>query len=114
MGILLTTPGSAVTVMIGSKSDASVGDLEAALESVLVGTINLVDAVRVNMDNERIMVEVSNPRLEYKKMLVYERLGSPLASMVASIAAEVLNKPVCIEREEPEKGKRVIELKMVG
>lgn len=114
MGILLTTPGSGITGMIGSKSNASSGDLEAALESVLVGTMNLIDAVRVNMGNERIMVEVSNPRLEYKNMWVYECLGSPLASMVASVVAEVLDKPVSIEHEEYEIGKRVIELKLVG
>lgn len=114
MGILLTTPGSAITGIIASKPDPSAGDLEAALESVLVGTINLVDSARVNMDNEKIIVEVSNPRLEYKKTVVYERLGSPIASMVASIAAEVLDKPVSIVREESEKGKCVIELKVVG
>jgi len=114
MGILLTTPGSAISGTITSRPDQSEGDLEAALESVLVGTVNLVDSARVNMDNEKIIIEVSNPRLEYKKSVVYERLGSPIASMVASIAAEVLHKPVSIVREEPEKSKCVIELKLVG
>jgi len=114
MGILLTTPGSGITGSVTAKPDASSGDLEAAISSVLVGTLELVDSVRVTTDNERVIAEVSNPRLERKNMQVYEWLGSPLASMVASIVAEVLDKSVSVTKEEYGKGKQVIELKLVG
>ncbi len=114
MGLLLSTPGSGITGSITSKLDATSGDLEAALSSVLVGTLELVDAVRVTTDTERVVVEVSNPRLDQENMQVYEWLGSPLASMVASIVVEVLDKSVSITKEKYSKSKQVIELKLVG
>ena len=90
MGLLVTTPGSAVSGIITTKSDATDGDLESALTLVLVSTINLADGVKAAMDEDKIRVEISNPRLEYRKMWVYESLGSPIASIVASVVAEVL------------------------
>jgi hypothetical protein len=60
------------------------------------------------------VVEVINPRLEAGNMWVYESFGSPIASIVASIAAQVLDKPVSIASEVPSKGKIVVELKVVG
>ncbi len=114
MGLLITTAGSTVIGMLRSKPGPALGDLEAALSSVLTGITNLADSIRVTMGDERIVVEVSNPRLEYKSMWIYECLGSPLASMVASIVAEAFDKPVAIEREEYDKGKSTIELKVFG
>lgn len=114
VGILLTTPGSSITTTITPKEDATSGDIEAALTSVLVGTIELADAARVNMDQEKIVVEVSNPKIDYKNMQVYEWIGSPLASMVASIATEILDKPVSVAKEIRRKKKQIIELKVVG
>jgi hypothetical protein len=114
MGLLVTTPGSAVAGMVTAKSDSTEADLEAALTLVLVGTISLADSVRVTKEDEVIRVEISNPRLEYRKMWVYESLGSPLASIVASVVAEVLNKPVSVDSEQYSKGKCNIELKLTG
>jgi len=114
MGLLVTTPGSAVADIITAKSDATDGDLESALTLVLVSTINLADGVKAAMDEDKIRVEISNPRLEYRKMWVYESLGSPIASIVASVVAEVLNKPVTVDNEQYSRGKDVIELKLTG
>ncbi len=114
MGLLVTTPGSAVAGMVTAKSDSIEGDLEAALTLVLVGTTSFADGARVTKEDEVIRVEISNPRLEYRKMWVYESLGSPLASIVASVVAEVLNKPVSVDSEQYSKGKCVIELKLTG
>ena len=114
MGLLVTTPGSAVAGIVTTKSDASEGDLEAALTLVLVSTIGLADGAKAAMDEEKIRVEISNPRLEYKKMWVYESLGSPIASIVASVVAEVLDKPVTVDNEQYSRGKCVIDLKLAG
>lgn len=114
MGLLVTTPGSAVAGIVTTKSDASEGDLEAALTLVLVSTTGLADGAKAVMDEEKIRVEISNPRLEYKKMWVYESLGSPIASIVASVVAEVLDKPVTVDNEQYSRGKCVIELKLAG
>jgi hypothetical protein len=110
VGLLITTPGSAIA-MSGSKPNLAPADLEAALSSVLTGTIDLADAVKVITAGEKIIVEVSNPRLKHKSIQIYECLGSPIASIVASMTAEALNKPVIIDRENHEKHKSIIELK---
>jgi hypothetical protein len=114
MGLLLITPGSAVGGLVEAKSDCSAGDLESSISSVLLGTVNLADGVRVTMDADRIVIEVVNPRLEAGNMWVYESIGTPIASIVASIAAQVLDTPISITSEVPSKGKIVIELKVVG
>jgi hypothetical protein len=114
MGLLVTTPGSAVAGIVTTKSGATEEDLETALTLVLVSKISLADGAKAVMDEEKIRVEISNPRLEYRKMWVYESLGSPIASIVASVVAEVLNKPVTVDNEQHSKGKSVIELKLTG
>ena len=114
VGLLITTPGSAVAGIVTAKPDSSEGDLEEALTLVLVGTTSFADGARVTMSDEVIRVEISNPRLDFKKMWVYESLGSPLVSIVASVVAEVLNKPVAVDSEQYSRGKSVIELKLMG
>jgi hypothetical protein len=114
VGLLVVTPGSAVGGMVESKPDCSAGDLETAISLVLSGAINLADGARVTFDGGKVLIEVINPRLEDNKMWVYESLGTPIASIVASVAAEVLDKPVSINGEHSSKGKCVIELKVVG
>jgi hypothetical protein len=114
MGLLLITPGSAVGSIVEAKPDCSAGDLESAISSVLLGTINLADGVRTTMDAKKILVEVINPRLEEGKMWIYDSIGSPIASIVASIVTQVLDKPVSINDEQYGKGKIVVELKVVG
>lgn len=113
VGLLVTTPGSAVGEMVEAKLDSSAGDLEAAISLVLAGTINLADGARVTMDNEKVLVEVQNPRLENKKMWIYTSLGTPIASIVASVVAQVLDKPVTINTEAPSRGKCVVKLKVL-
>jgi hypothetical protein len=114
VGLLVVTPGSAVGGMVEAKPDCSAGDLESAISLVLSGTINLADGARVTVDGEKVLVEVVNPRLEGSKMWVYESLGTPIASIVASVVAEVLDKPVSINRERSIKGKCVFDLKVMG
>jgi hypothetical protein len=114
IGLLVTTPGSAVRSLVTAKVDAAEGDLEAALGLVLAGTVNLADGARVTINGDAIRVEVSNPRLERGKMWIYESLGSPLTSIVASVVAEVLDKPVTVQEERYSRGKCVVELKLTG
>jgi len=114
MGLLVVTPGSAIGGTIKSKGDYSAGDIESAVSSVLSGTVSLADGARVTLDGEVVLVEVVNPRLDGGKMFVYDRLGSPIASIVASITAELLDKPVLVERERYSRGKCIVELKVLG
>jgi len=44
----------------------------------------------------------------------YQCLGSPLASIVASLGCEALDKPLVVEREAQEKGSYMIELRVLN
>jgi hypothetical protein len=114
VGLLVTTAGSAVGSLVTAKTDASEGDLEATLGLILASTVNLADGARVTVNGDAIRVEVSKPRLEQGKMWIYESLGSPLASIVASIVAEVLDQPVSVQQEQYSRDKCVVELKLTG
>jgi hypothetical protein len=114
VGLLVTTSGSAVGRLVAAKPDCSAGDLESAISQVISGTVNLADGVRVTMNAERVLVELINPRLEVNKMWIYESLGTPIASLAASVVAQVLDKPVLVERESSSKGQCLIELRVMG
>jgi hypothetical protein len=111
LGLLITTPGSTIINLLESKPGSAPADIESTLSSLLTGITDVADSVKLAMNNERILVEVSKPRLEHRNAKVYMCLGSPLASIIASIVAEALNEPIIIESEEHSKGKAVIKLK---
>jgi len=113
IGLLVTTPGSATPGMLEAKPGATSSEMEAALTSVLAGVLDLADGVSINKSGEIVGIVVSHPRLEYKNMQLYQNLGSPLASIVASITAEALNQPLIVEREEYKQGECHIELRLV-
>lgn len=112
-GLMVTTPGSATVAMLESKPGPSATELESALSHVLIGMLDLANSVRVNMAGNKINVEVSNPHMEYPKALVYQYLGTPLASIIASIAAEALDKPVSVGSEQQQKSKTLVELEVL-
>jgi hypothetical protein len=99
MGLLIITPGSSIQGMVEAKQDCTASDLEAAITQVLVKILCLVDGLSLTFEDENLMVEVNNPRLENPKMWIFEIIGTPIASIIASITAEVLNKPVIINAE---------------
>ncbi|MFH1484669.1 MAG: hypothetical protein ABIH46_01230 [Chloroflexota bacterium] len=113
IGLMITTPGSPTVAMLESKPGPSAKELESALSHVLIGMLDLANSMRVAMRDNKVTVEVSNPRMEYPNMLVYQCMGTPLASMIASIAAEALGKPVAVDSEQYQKSKSVIELEVL-
>jgi len=112
LGVLVTTPGSLAVSMLDSKPSPRATDIESALTSLAV-MMGLADAAKVSMSAERVTVELSYPRLAREELWAYRLLGSPLASIVASIVAEALGKPVLIEREEHVGAKGIIDLRVV-
>ena len=114
MGLLVAAPGSAAIGMLDSKPGPTPGEIEAALVSLLVGKIDAAGSVSVFKSDEKITVQVSDPRLEYRNTRLHQCLGSPLASIVASIASEALNRPLIIASEHNGRHKSVIELEVVG
>jgi hypothetical protein len=113
VGILVTTPGSLSATKLEGGASATSEGLEASLHYVLAGLLNLASGVRViSLNDSKIEVEVSHPRQESKNIQAYQWLGTPITSIVASIAAEAVNKPIVIQQETEEKGKSVITLEM--
>ena len=113
VGLLISTPGSTVGKEIKAKPNCSAGELSSALASVLLGTVNLADDVKASFDEGNVWVAVRNPRLMEEDMWIYRSIGTPVASIVASIVAQVLNRPVVIERQILNRDRFAVELKFV-
>jgi len=113
MGLLITTPGSAVANQVETKTAYSASDVESSISQVLSGTVNLADGARVKIEEDKIKVEVINPRLQDNKMWIYESIGTPITSIVASVVAEVTDRPITITSEQYGKGKILVELKVL-
>ena len=114
MGLLITTPGSTISGTVTAKPDATEADLEATVTTILSSTLNLADSAKITISNDSILVEVSNPRLENRKMWIYESLGTPLASIVASVIAQITDNPIAVEEEQTFKAKSLLKLKVLG
>jgi hypothetical protein len=85
-GVLIATPGSPALGLIKVPEGGSHRDLEDSLSALLIGALDLVDAVRVGRGSEKIAVEVAHPALPSRSHPAYTVLGSPIASIVATVA----------------------------
>lgn len=100
IGLLLATPGSKIMKLADIAPGASTGEIETALHAVIVGALDLASGVRVTREGSRISVELLNPSVRWERTALSEVLGSPVASIAASIVAEGVGKPVVVDREE--------------
>ena len=114
IGLLLSTLGSTAVGMLESRPEPTSEGLESALTSLFTGILGVADRVKVALQENHIKVEIHNPRIENKATLHHQCLGGPLASVVASVAAEAWNRPVTIKQEEHLRGKYSIELEVTG
>ena len=113
IGLLISTIGSTATGMLELKPGANPEELESALTSLFTGRLGVADGTRVRCNNGCINVEINKPRLENGTSWSHHCLGGPLASVVASIAAEAWDKPMTIKHEERINGKYYIELEVI-
>jgi hypothetical protein len=114
IGLLLSTIGTTATGMLKLRPGPTPEELESALTSLLTGILGVANGTRVVTDENHISVEIYNPRIENNSNWSHQCLGGPLASVVASVAAEAWNRPVTIKQEENHKGKCSIELEVMG
>ena len=114
VGILVTTTGSNIIDMLEIKPGPNNDEIAAALTTLLVGTLDVADGVGVILDGEGATVKVSHPRLDYHNSWLQLTLGSPIASIVASVVAEALGKPVIIKGEKSERRETLTELEIVN
>jgi hypothetical protein len=113
VGLLVITPGSEIEGPGETKQEYSTEALESAFSRVLVDTLRLADKVNVFLEGDAVRVEVINPRLEHRNLWVYESIGTPIASIAASVTAEITGKPVTINQESAAQGKRIFDLKIL-
>lgn len=113
MGLLIITPGSATQGMVEPKPDYTAGDIESAVSQVLVGILCMADGAKATVNDDRIVVEAHNPRLENRNMWIFEIIGTPIASIIASVVAEVTGHNITINAESNTRRVCSVELKIV-
>ena len=112
IAIAVTTPGS--INMLETKPGPTAGEIEAAVTYILTGLLDLANSVTVNMSDSRVNVDVSEPKLHYEDIWFYRCLGSPIASIAATISSEALGKPIRIEEEDYSRGRSRIILEVLS
>ncbi|MBI4331408.1 MAG: hypothetical protein HY673_09020 [Chloroflexi bacterium] len=113
MGLVVTTPGSVSLDGISVVKGGGPGQMEAALNNILVGMMDLADSVSVHYLVERVLVQVTNPRMKYENIWFYRCLGSPLASIAATVVSQSLEQPVRVASETEKDKKMVIEIEVL-
>lgn len=114
MAIAVTTPGSINIDMLETKPGPTSGEIEAAVTYILTGLLDIANSVTVNLLDAQVNVEISGPKLHYEDIWYYRCLGSPIASIVAAISSEALEKPIRIKEEDYSKGKSRIILEVLS
>ncbi|MFC1870228.1 hypothetical protein ACFLYE_03050 [Chloroflexota bacterium] len=113
MGLMVTTLGTAAVSLLESIPGPIATEMESALTYLFAGTLGVADGTKVIHHENRLDVEIRNPRLESKTTWSHQCLGGPLASIAAAIAAEAWGKPVAIKQEGQTRGRYSIELEVL-
>jgi len=114
LAIAVTTPGSMNIDMLEDKPGPTAEEIETAATYILVGLLDIASAISVRMLDEHIEIDIKAPKLGYENIWYYRTLGSPLASIVAAISCEALNKPIRVSKESYEDDKGTIELEVLS
>jgi hypothetical protein len=114
MAIAVTTPGSFNPDKFEINLGPTPAEIESAMTYVLTGHLDLANSVTLNIVGNRVAVEVNGARLHYEDVWYYRFLGSPIASIVATITCEAFDKPVRIEDESFERRKSHIVLEVLS
>ena len=114
MAIAVTTPGSIDLTKLETVPGPTAPEIESAVTYVLAGLLDLASAVSVDIEGDRITVEVAGARLHYEDIWYYHCLGSPVASIAASISSEAFGRPVRILEESYQHGKSKVLLEVLA
>ena len=114
MAIAVTAPGGTILNELEIKPGPTSSEIEQALTYVLIGLLDIANSVSVHLRENQLHIEVTGPKLYYENIWYYRCLGSPIASIVASIASDGLGKPIRIKEESYKKGVNTIQLEVLG
>ncbi len=105
MAIAITTAGSINVDLLETRPGPTSEEIGAAVTYILTGVLDIADSVTLNMTDGLVDAEVKGSKLHYEDIWYYRCLGSPVASIVAAVTSEALEKPVRIKEENYHKGK---------
>ncbi len=112
VGILVTTPGTAVIQLLETPPGATSSELEVALARVLVGALDLATSVQVAEEPGGLSVTIAGARLDREALWIFRSLGTPIASITATLVAEGLGAPVMIRSEDRAANRLMIHLEV--
>lgn len=97
------------------KAGVVSNDVDSTLSNCIVNYLTLAKNVEYSASGNTISVMVNEPRVSniYEGTIINIVLGSPMASIVASLVAESLNRPVTIINEEPRDNAILISLRVL-
>jgi hypothetical protein len=114
VAIAVIAPGGTILNELEIKPGPTSSEIEQALTYVLIGLLDIANSVSVHLRENQLHIEVTGPKLYYENIWYYRCLGSPIASIVASIASDGLGKPIRIKEESYKKGVNTIQLEVLG
>jgi hypothetical protein len=113
MAIAFTAPGGTILNKLETKSGPTSSEIEQALTYVLTGLLDIANSVSVHLPEKQLYIEITGPKLHYENLRYHRCIGSPIASIVASIASDGLGKPLRIKEEGYQKGISTIQLEVL-
>jgi hypothetical protein len=111
--ISVTTPGSISIDRFETIPGPTSDEIETAITYILSHVLGIADSASVIMIDDRVYVAVSNPKLIFEDNWYYQCMGSPIASIIASVSSEALSRPVRISEENSEKKLTTITLEVL-
>jgi hypothetical protein len=99
LGLLVSTPGSSAMSFLDEPVGSSSSELETALARLLVGVFDIASSVQVSQENGTVRIRMSGIRLDSGDLWVHRILGTPVASVAATVVAEGLKAPITVEAE---------------
>ena len=113
MAIAVTTPGNVSIELLESKPGPTAEEMETAMNYLLTGVLDIAHNVSVQIIDSKVEVKINAPKMSYENIWYYKCLGSPIASIIAAVAAEALNKPLRIAEERYQKNEGVVLLEIL-
>ena len=113
MAIAVTTPGNVSIELLETKPGPTAEEMETAMNYLLTGVLDIAHNVSVQIMDSKVEVKINAPKMSYENIWYYKCLGSPIASIIAAVAAEALNKPLRIAEERYQKNEGVVLLEIL-